>query len=151
VVILIIKEDYGIFFSIDASLGLIPIIILLLTVSNTNIHYADSYMEIKYFQKAQDTAELMDQYTGNDGKTILEEVTASLSENKDKIKGIESAKNITGPFLKNNLGKMKYRLVEMNFLNGKEIISNGNIEDAKVVGSAVKCCGNYLFKLYVWE
>jgi hypothetical protein len=108
-------------------------------------------MEIKYFQKAQDTAELMDQYTGNDGKTILEEVTASLSENKDKMKGIESAKNITGPFLKNNLGKMKYRLVEMNFLNEKEIISNGNIEDAKIVGSAVKCCGNHLFKLYVWE
>ncbi len=68
------------------------------------------------------------------------------------MRGIESAKNITSPiFLKNNLGKMKYSLVEVNFLNGKEIISTGNIEDAKVVGSAVKCCGNYLFKLYVWE
>ncbi len=46
---------------------------------------------------------------------------------------------------------MKYRLVEINYLKGKEIISNGDIKDAKNVGVAVKCYGNYLFKLYVWE
>ncbi len=146
-----IKEDNGIFFSIEAALGLIPIIIIIMTISNTNIDYTDSYMEKQYFQKAQDTAELMDQYTENNGQTLLEEVTIALSETPDKMKGAESAKNIIGPFLKKTLGKMKYSLVEINYLKGREIISNGNLKDAKIVGLAVKSSGNYLFKLYVWE
>ena len=150
-VVLMIKEDNGIFFSMEAALGLIPIIIILMTVSNTNIDYTDSYIEKQYFQKAQDTAELMDQYTENNDQTLLEEVVTALSENPDKMKGTESAKNIIGPFLKKTLGKMKYSLVEINYLHGREIISNGNFKDAKIVGLAVKCCGNYLFKLYVWE
>jgi len=148
-VVLMIKEDNGIFFSIDATLGLIPIIIILMTVSNTNIDYTDSYIEKQYFQTAQDTAELMDQYTENNGQTLLEEVATSLSENPDKMKGAESAKNIIYPFLKKTLGKMKYGLVEIYYLKGREIISNGNFKDAKIVGLAVKCCGSYIFKLYV--
>ena len=97
-VVLMMKEDNGIFFSIEAALGLIPIIIIIMTVSNTNIDYTDSYMEKQYFQKAQNTAELMDQYTGNNGQTLLEEVATSLSENPDKMKGAESAKNIIDLF-----------------------------------------------------
>jgi len=45
---------------------------------------------------------------------------------------------------------MKYGLVEIYYLKGREIISNGNLKDAKIVGLAVKCCGNYIFKLYIW-
>ena len=148
-VVLMIKEDNGIFFSMEAALGLIPIIIILMTVSNTNIDYTDSYIEKQYFQKAQDTAELMDQYTENNDQTLLEEVATALSENPDKMKGAESAKNIIYPFLKKTLGKMKYGLVEIYYLKGREIISNGNFKDAKIVGLAVKCCGSYIFKLYV--
>lgn len=97
-VVLMINEDNGIFFSIETALGLIPIIIILMTVSNTNIDYTDSYIEKQYFQKAQDTAELMDQNTENNGQTLLEEVATSLSENPDKMKGAESAKNIIDLF-----------------------------------------------------
>jgi len=93
-----INEDNGIFFSIETALGLIPIIIILMTISNTNIDYTDSYIEKQYFQKAQDTAELMDQNTENNGQTLLEEVATSLSENPDKMKGAESAKNIIDLF-----------------------------------------------------
>ncbi len=46
---------------------------------------------------------------------------------------------------------MKYRIEEMNYLKGGEIVSNGNINNAKNVGVAVKCYGKYLFRLYVWE
>ena len=81
-----------------SALGLIPIIIILMTVSNTNIDYTDFYIEKQYFQKAQDTAELMDQNTENNGQTLLEEVATSLSENPDKMKGAESAKNIIDLF-----------------------------------------------------
>jgi hypothetical protein len=35
------------------------------------------------------------------------------------MKGTESAKDIIGPFLKKTLGKMKYSLVEINYLKGR--------------------------------
>ena len=147
-----IKEDVnGIFFSTDIALGLIPLIILILTVANTNIDYTDSYLEKQYFQKAQDTAELMSTYTENDDQTILQKLSDAISENQNKKLGIERARNITSPFLERTIGNMKYRLEEINYLQGSEIISNGDIRTAKNVGVAVKCYGNYLFKLYVWQ
>ncbi len=147
-----IKEDVnGIFFSMDITLGLIPLIILILTVANTNIDYTDSYLEKQYFQKAQDTAELMSTYTEHDDQTIFQKVSNALSENRDKKVGIDTARNITSPFLGRTIGNMKYRLEEINYLKGSEIVSNGDIKKAKNVGVAVKCYGNYLFKLYVWQ
>jgi hypothetical protein len=151
-VVLLIKEDVnGIFFSTDVTLGLIPIIILILTVANTNIDYTGSYSEKQYFQKAQDTAELMSTYTEHDDQTLFQKVSNALSKNQDQKVGIASARNITSPFLKRTVGNMKYRLEEINYLKGSEIISNGDIKKAKNVGVAVKCYGNYLFKLYVWQ
>jgi hypothetical protein len=151
-VVLLIKEDVnGIFFSMDITLGLIPLIILILTVANTNIDYTDSYLEKQYFQKAQDTAELMSTYTEHDDQTIFQKVSNALSENRDKKVGIDTARNITSPFLGRTIGNMKYRLEEINYLKGSEIVSNGDIKKAKNVGVAVKCYGNYLFKLYVWQ
>ena len=147
-----IKEDVnGIFFSMDITLGLIPLIILILTVANTNIDYTDSYLEKQYFQKAQDTAELMSTYTEHDDQTTFQKVSNALSENRDKKVGIDTARNITSPFLGRTIGNMKYRLEEINYLKGSEIVSNGDIKKAKNVGVAVKCYGNYLFKLYVWQ
>jgi hypothetical protein len=148
---LIKEDDNGIFLSIDAALGLIPLIILILTVANTNINYTDLYLEKQCFQKAQDTAELMSTYTEHNDQTILQKVSNALSENQNKKLGIERARNITSPFLERTIGKMKYRLEEINYLKGSEIISNGDIKKAKNVGVAVKCYGNYLFKLYVWQ
>jgi hypothetical protein len=147
-----IKEDVnGIFFSIDAILGLIPVFILLLTVANMNIDYTHSYLEKENVLQAQDSSEIMAQYTGLDDQTLLEEVSTALSENPNQTQGIESARKIADPFLKKTLGRMKYCLVEINYLEGKEIASSGNIEESNDVGVAVKCCGDYLFKLYVWK
>ncbi len=148
----LIKEDVnGFFFSTDVALGLIPIIILILTVANTNIDYNGQFLEKQYFQKAQDTAELMATYTEHDDQTLIAKVSNALSENQDQKKGIDSARNLASPFLERTIGNMKYRLEEINYLKGAEIVSNGDISKAKNVGVAVKCYGNYLFRLYIWE
>lgn len=150
--VLLIKEDVnGIFFSTDVTLGLIPLIILILTVANTNIDYTNSFLEKQYFQKAQDTAEIMAIYKEHDDQTLFQKVSNALSENRYKKAGIKSTRNITSPFLERTAGNMKYRLEEINYLKGSEIISNGDINTAKNVGVAVKCYGKYLFKLYVWQ
>ena len=44
---------------------------------------------------------------------------------------------------------MKYRLVEMNHLNGNEVCSNGDFKDSKDIAVAVKCNGDFVYKLYV--
>jgi hypothetical protein len=151
-VVLLIKEDVnGIFFSTDVTLGLIPLIILILTVANTNIDYTDSFLEKQYFQKAQDTAEIMATYKEHNDQTLFQKVSNTLSENRYQKAGIKSARNITFPFLERTIGNMKYRLEEINYLKGSEIISNGDINTTKNVGVAVKCHGKYLYKLYVWQ
>ena len=93
----------------------------------------------------------MSTYTEHDDQTIFQKVSKSLTLNRDKKVGIDEARNITSPFLGRTIGNMKYRLEETNYLKGSEIVSNGDIKKAKNVGVAVKCYGNYLFKLYVWE
>ena len=148
----LIKEDVdGILFSTDIALGLIPIIILILTVANTNIDYTGPLLQKQYFQKAQDTAELMATYTENDDQTLMVKISNALSENHDQKIGIDSARNLASPFFERTIGNMNYRLEEMNYLKGAEIVSNGDIKKAKNVGVAVKCYGNYLFRLYVWQ
>ncbi len=147
-----IKKDVkGIFLSLDAVLALIPIMILLLTVVSTNIEYYHCNMEKKYFHNAQDSAELMAQYRGPNDQTVLEGLSKALSENPDPRSGAAAAKKIAEPFLRKTLGNMKYRLVEIKYLKGKEISSNGNFNDSKDVGVAVKSYGEYTYKLYVWE
>jgi hypothetical protein len=145
------KDDKGIFFSMEVILGLIPVFILLLTVANTNFYSTDSCLETKYFQIAQDTAELMSMYADHNEQTLFGEISQALSENPNQIDGITSARVICSPFMEKTLGKMKYRLVELNYLKGKEIISNGNFKNSKNMGVAVKSYGPYLFKLYVWQ
>jgi hypothetical protein len=151
-VVLLIKEDVnGIFFSTDVTLGLIPLIILILTVANTNIDYTDSFLEKQYFQKAQDTAEIMATYKEHNDQTLFQKVSNTLSENRYQKAGIKSARNITFPFLERTIGNMKYRLEKINYLKGSEILFNGDINTAKNVGVAVKYHGKYLYKLYVWQ
>ncbi|WP_223790744.1 hypothetical protein [Methanobacterium spitsbergense] len=144
-------DNKGLFFSLDMVLALIPIFILILNVTNANICYTHFYLTKHYFMEAQDTSELMTQCTVFDDQTVLEGISKALSESKDPIQGIESAKKIADPFLKKTLGNRNYLFVEMNYLKGMEITSRGNFEDAENVGVAVKSNGNYIFKLYVWE
>ncbi len=75
VVLMIKEDDNGIFFSIEALLGLNSYYYPYFNCCKYKFDYTDSYLEKKYFQKAQDTAELMATVTGHDDQTILEEVS----------------------------------------------------------------------------
>ena len=56
-----INDNKGLFLSMDMVLALIPIFILILNITNTNICYTPSYLTKHYFMEAQDTSELMAQ------------------------------------------------------------------------------------------
>jgi|WetSurMetagenome_2_1015567.scaffolds.fasta_scaffold152388_2 hypothetical protein len=141
---MILEDDYGIFLSTDTVLALIPLFILLFTVGNINMDYTGSFEEKHIFYHAQDSMELMAKSDGLDNHSILEEVSIAISDNR-----IDKAKEIADPFLKKINGNLKYRLVEMNHLNGNQICSNGDFKNSKDVAVAVKCHGDFVYKLYL--
>ena len=65
--------------------------------------------------------------------------------------GIKTAGQVAGSFLNKTLNGSNYRLTEETQLKGKVIASNADMKGASNVAVGVKSCGNYTFKLYVWN
>lgn len=138
------NDEYGIFFCYDALLALIPIIIILSAVTQIQFNPSDSQMEKVLFHQAQDTLDMMSVQNRPEEPSILERLSFSISNNN-----LESTHQIADSWLKNKLGKRKYRLIEVNHLNGREICSGGEINRAKNVAVAVKCQDQYIYMLYL--
>lgn len=83
-----LNNNKGLFFSVDMVLALIPIFILILNITNTNIFPIHPSIIKNYFIESQDTCELMAQYRDFDDQTVLEEISQALSESKDPIQAI---------------------------------------------------------------
>lgn len=148
---MIMKDVGGIFFSLDSALALIILMVLSSAIASINVDcYIQNYNEIELYHQARDTLELMAEYKGSDGLTILDEISQSFSD-KSGDNGYYNSHHTADRFLKKILGKKKYCLVEMNHLKGNAICSNEDNRNAKNVGVAVKAQGNYLYKLYIWE
>lgn len=140
------SDEKGIFFCYEAALALIPVIIILFTVAHINMDYTGPIHEKVLFQQVHDTVDVMSIGEGIDNPSIFEQISYSLSKNH-----LETAKKIANSWLKDALGDKKYRLIEINHLNGEEICSNGNIDDADNVAVAVKCQGSYMYKLFLGD
>lgn len=138
------KEECGIFLCCDAVLALIPIFIILATVTQIQINPSDSHMELVMFHEAQDTLDLMSVKIHPYEPSTLELISTSISSNN-----LESANEIADSYLKKKISNRKYRLVEINHLNGKEICSFGDMNSASITAVAVKSHNSYFYKLYL--
>jgi hypothetical protein len=143
------KDSKGIILSIDAIIALIPVLVVFLSLVNINIDY-HTYHQKRCFQEAQDSVELMAQYMDPNGLSVLDKVSKALSDNTDPNMGVDAAKRVSDPFLNKTLGGRNYCFVELNYLNGREITSNCALEKSGDVAVAVKCNGEYMYRLYVW-
>lgn len=145
-------DEKGFAFTLDAVLALIPVLIVFAAVTTAN--YAPlmtSFQEARLPHTAQDSIEAMDHYTESDGFSTLEDISNTLKENNNDGTGIKSAGKIANHFLGETLNGKHYTLTEESQLKGKVIASNAELKDAKNVAAGVKSCGNYTFKLYVWN
>jgi hypothetical protein len=134
-------DDRGTFFSIEAILALIPLFILIATITNINIDYTNTCQEIVLYHQAQDTLDLM----SNSGSgSILDQVSYAISN-----KQLDNAKNIAEPYLKKTISNRKYKLVEMKHLHGNEICSNADFNNVENIAVAVKYHENCFYKLYI--
>ncbi len=145
-------DERGFAFTLDAVLALIPVLIVFAAVTTAN--YAPlmtSFQEARLPNTAQDSIEVMAHYKEDDGFSTLEDVSNTLKKNNNDRTGIKAAEEIAGPFLEKALNGKHYALTEENQLKGKVIASNAELKDARDVGIGAKSCGNYTFKLYVWN
>jgi hypothetical protein len=138
------KEECGIFFCYDALLALIPLMIILAAVAHIQIDPSISNQELVMYHQAQDTLNLMSIQNNPYEPSILEQLSSSISN-----KNLESTNKIVNCWLKNKLENRKYRLVEVNHLNGQEICSFGDMNNTQIVAVAVKSYDSYIYKLYI--
>lgn len=138
------KEESGIFFCYDAVLALIPIIIIVAVVAQIHTDPSVSNLQLNMFHQAQDTLNLMSVKNNPYEPSILEQLSSSIAEDN-----LESAHKIANKWLNSRFENKKYRLEEVNHLNGQEICSSGDMNSSQIVVTAVKSQNSYIYKLYL--
>jgi hypothetical protein len=145
-------DEKGFTLSLDAVLALIPVLIVLAAVTSINYDSLTTQsQEIRLSHNAQDSIEAMAHYRQNDGSNTLQDLSNILLENQNDETGIKTAGQMAGSFLNKTLNGTNYSLTEETQLKGKVIASTADLKDASNVAVGVKNCGNYTFKLYVWN
>jgi len=143
-------DNKGLIFTLDSFLALIPIFIIIAAVANvSDSGLTYSSQQVRPIQDAQDALEIMTHSNGLES-TVLQEITSALIESENSDGGIQKSGEIAGPYLNKTLGNSKYSLVEINQLN-KTIASNGDMKNAKDISVGFKSCGDYIFKLCIWN
>ena len=143
-------DDKGFIFTMDAVLALIILFIALAAVANVNESSLSSSSQIRLSHNAQDTLETMATYkTGPDEFTVLQNIAVILAASKNDKKGIDEAGQVAGAYLNQTLNNTKYNLTETQL--NTTIAANADMEDANNIAVGVKSCGDYMFKLYIWD
>lgn len=140
-------DEKGFGYTLDAVLALIPIMIVLFGVSNLNAS-PESHFQVISSQKAQDTIELMTQYTEGDGMTVLESISSVLASGNNSEASIRKAGKIASSFLDKNLPG-NYLLTEESHLKGKALAGKLDLNTASNVATASRNCGSYTFRIYI--
>ncbi|NYB52083.1 MAG: hypothetical protein HVN35_05965 [Methanobacteriaceae archaeon] len=140
-------DEKGFAYTLDAVLALIPIMIVLFTVSNITAS-PESHSEVLSNQKAQDIMELMARYTDADGMTVLDSMSNALSSGNNSEASIKKSGQIASSFLDKNL-PCSYLLTEENQLKGKPIAGKLDLDNARNLATASRNCGSYTFRIYV--
>ncbi|MDI6644016.1 MAG: hypothetical protein QME14_03075 [Methanobacteriaceae archaeon] len=145
-------DDKGFIVTSDALISLIVIFILLATVNNISADKScSSIQDVVMAKNAQDTMELMACYKYFTDKTLIELMVEQLEKSDNQKSGVDNAGKIAGEFLNKTLIGYNYNLIEINKLNGTTIASNADFNQASNVSVASRICGEYKFKLYIWN
>ncbi len=146
-------DQKGFLATADAIFGLLIIFILISAVLNvTNTPMPSFSQEINPEQDVQDIMETMATNPAyGDNQTILTEITIHLLSQNNSDDAVESSGLIVSDFMNKTVPGTKYNFTETQQLNGTTIVSNGEMENAKNIHSAIRHCGNYTFQLYLWK
>ncbi len=141
-------DDKGFAYTIDAILALIPVMIVLISVSNLAAS-PESQTQIQSPQKAQDIMNLMVQYREGGGMSVLEKISSSLASGNNSKASVRNAAKIASCFLDENFPGKNYLFIEENQLNGEILAGNMDRKTIDNAATASRNCGNYSFRIYV--
>lgn len=141
-------DERGFAYTLDAVLALIPVIIIILGVSNLPTSNEPSN-HIYSSQKAQDIMDFMAQYRPGGGMTVLETLSTTLESGSNNPASIQCAGENASTILNKNFPELEYLLTEENQLGGKILTGNLDIENADNVATASRNYGNYTYRIYV--
>lgn len=140
-------DEKGFVYTLDTILALIPVMIVLFGVTHLTAS-PEPHSQVISSQKAQDTMQLMAQYTEGDGMTVLERISSILASGHNNEASIRKAGKIASSFLDKNFSG-KYILTEESQLNGKSLAGNLDLKSTMNVATASRNCGSYTFRIYV--
>lgn len=141
-------DENGFAYTMDAILALIPVMIVLVVISNFAAS-PESHSQIHSTQKAQDTMNLMVQYKDRNGMSVLDTISSILSSENNSKNSISSAGRIASDFLDKNLPVSDYLFTEENQLGGEILAGEMDPENTKNMATASRNCGNYTFRIYI--
>ncbi|WP_297981485.1 hypothetical protein [uncultured Methanobrevibacter sp.] len=113
--------------------------------------------ENNQFNAAQDIMESMSSKIDAKDYSLLEKVSFTLSSLNNSISSQRKAKAIVSDYFENfieskgNYKDYKYVLLETNQLDNVELYSTGDYSSASEVSVAIRNCGNYSYKLYIFQ
>ena len=141
-------DEKGFVYTLDAVLALIPVIIVLLGVSNLAAS-PESHSQIQFTQKAQDTMDLMVQYKDGNGMSVLDTISSILSSGNHSQTSINNAGRVASNFLDEQLSGRNYLFTEENRLGGEILAGELDPKNTENVATASRNCGNYTFRIYI--
>jgi hypothetical protein len=144
------KDIHGFISIIDGVLAISIILIgILLFNSLVNIPFSDYSTYSNDFKTSQDIMEILATKV-NDEMSVLENIENILRYNNNSKNSIIEVSNILNDSLKDLEFNNNFYFTENNYLNGEDILSSGNINQAENISVATRNIGNYSFTLYVW-
>jgi hypothetical protein len=141
-------DNKGFAYTIDAILALIPVMIVLISVSNLAAS-SESQAQIQSPQKAQDIMNLMVQYREGGGMSVLETISSTLESGNNSEVSVRNAAKIASKFLDEYLPGKKYLFIEETQLNGEILAGDMDRETVDDAATASRNCGNYTFRIYL--
>ncbi len=140
-------DQNGFIFTFDAVLALIPLFLVIITISNLPVS-SDSESQVMMCQDAQDYLDVLAS-TEINSRNVMDSMVQALNTGGDS--GVEEAGDLAKPILDDLTANKSYKLLETSQLNRTIIISKGNPDFSPTVASATRNWGNYTFLLYVGQ
>lgn len=137
-------DEKGFIISMDAALMLIPIFIIVATVSGMNLSVPH---ESPYYQ-SQDVMETLYNIGTNSSSinlaTIANNITAGNTDTANTMANDPKFKNILDKSGRN------YKLVYLDSGGFHELVSNDPMSNPNDIASVTRTYNNVIFKLYMW-
>ena len=150
-----VKDNKGFISLIDAFFSILILLMVLIAFNMMiDIEIPSLSEESNGFKTSQDIMEIMSSKVDNRDYSTWERITFFLSQNNNSASSKREVKAMLDDFfshyLEGNFKNWHYAFLETDQLDGYVLSSNGDYGSANSVYVAMRNCGNYSYRLYLF-